>query len=98
MPAATQFLIVYLLQTTSLRGESEDLREVKLNFVQLGHRDSRTLEAARKRVPVRVDGANNELKYYSIHLTCVFGDKKSTRIKAQEKGFIIGNLALHFTR
>ena len=46
------------------------------NSVQLGHRDSRTLEAARKRVPIRVDGANNELKYYSIHLTCVFGDKK----------------------
>ena len=44
-------------------------------FVQLGHRDSRTLEAARKRVPIRVDGAN-ELKYYSIHSTCVFGDKK----------------------
>ena len=66
------------------------------NFVQLGHRDSRTLEAARKRVPIRVDGANNELKYYSIHLTCVFGDEiKSTRIKAQGKGFI---RVLHFAR
>ena len=46
------------------------------NFIQLGHRDSRTLEAAKKRVPKRVEGANKELKYYSIHLTCVFGGKK----------------------
>ena len=46
------------------------------NSIQLGHRDSRTLEAARKRVPKRVEGANKELKYYSIHLTCVFGGKK----------------------
>ena len=44
--------------------------------VQLTHRDSRTLETARKRVPKRVEGANMKLKYYSIHLSCVFGGKK----------------------
>ena len=48
----------------------------KSRSVQLTHRDSRTLEAARKRVPKRVEGANAELKYYSIHLTCLFGGKK----------------------
>ena len=44
--------------------------------VQLSHRDSRTLEAARKRVPKRIEGANEDLKYYTIHLACIFGGKK----------------------
>lgn len=43
--------------------------------VQLTLRDSRTLEAAGKRVPKRVEGANKSLLYYNIHLTCVFGGK-----------------------
>jgi len=47
----------------------------KENFVQLTHRDSRTLEAARKRVPKRVEEAKNGLQYYSVHLACVFGGK-----------------------
>lgn len=44
--------------------------------IQLSHRDSRTLEAARKRAPNRVEGANKNLKYYTIHMVCVFGGKK----------------------
>ena len=66
------------------------------NFVQLGHRDSRTLEAARKKVPIGVDGAN-ELKYHPLNLH-VSLEIKSKRIKAQGKGFIRGNLALYFAR
>ena len=48
----------------------------KSRHVQLTHRDSRTLEASRKRVPKRVESANKALVYYSVHLTCVFGGKK----------------------
>jgi len=44
--------------------------------VQLTHRDSRTLESAQKRVPKRVLGSNPNLKYYSIHYSCLFGGKK----------------------
>ena len=45
-------------------------------YSQLVHRDSRTLEAAAKRVPKKVEKANKELVYYTINLTCVFGGKK----------------------
>ena len=48
----------------------------KTNYVQLPHRDSRTLEAARKRAPKKVRKANKELQYFSIHLACCFGGKK----------------------
>ena len=44
--------------------------------VQLSHRDSRTLEATRKRAPNRVSQAKADLIYYSIHLVCIFGGKK----------------------
>ena len=50
----------------------------KEKYVQLTHRDSRTLEAASKRVPKRVEIANKGLRYYSVHLACVFGGKKCT--------------------
>ena len=73
--AATQFVVGESFTTYKQLEEKVKIYE-RSNFVQLGHRDSRTLEAARKRVPIRADGANNELKYYSIHLTCVFGGKK----------------------
>ena len=73
--AATQFVVGNSFTSYKQLEEKIELYE-KTNFVQLGHRDSRTLEAARKRVPKRVEGANKELKYYSIHLTCVFGGKK----------------------
>ena len=45
-------------------------------FVQLNRRDSRTLAAAGKRVPKRVEGARIDLQYYSVHFACVFGGKK----------------------
>ena len=48
----------------------------KASTVQFSQRDSRTLEAARKRVPKRVGVAKAELIYYSIYFTCVFGGKK----------------------
>jgi hypothetical protein len=48
----------------------------KEKFVQLTHRNSKTLEAARKRVPKRVEIAKQALRHYSVHLACVFGDKK----------------------
>ena len=44
--------------------------------VQLSHRDSRTLEAAKKRTPHRIAGANTDLVYYTICLVCIFGGKK----------------------
>ena len=55
----------------------------KANSIQFGYRDSRTLEAAKKRVPKRVERANSELKYYSIHLTCMFGGR---RFKSKSTG------------
>jgi len=48
----------------------------RINFVQLVHRDSRTLMAAAKRAPKVMEKANKELLYYTIVLTCVFGGKK----------------------
>ena len=48
----------------------------KASSVQLSQGDSRTLEAARKRVPKRVGVVKAELIYYSIYFTCVFGGKK----------------------
>ena len=44
--------------------------------VQLCHSDSRTLEAAKKRVPKKVERARKDLVYYHINLSCVFGGKK----------------------
>ena len=62
-------------------GSYEDLQKKvdvyqKEKYVQLTHRDSRTLDAASKRVPKRVEIANKELRYYAVHLACVFGGKK----------------------
>ena len=42
--------------------------------VQLYRSDSRTLEAAGKRVPV--EKAKKDLVYYSVTFSCVFGGKK----------------------
>ena len=44
--------------------------------VQLYRSDSRTLEAAGKRVPLRVEKAKKDLVYYSVTFSCVFGGKK----------------------
>jgi len=51
-------------------------------YSQLVHRDSRTLEAAAKRVPKRVENAKKELLYYTINLTCVLVEK-STKTEEQ---------------
>ena len=48
----------------------------KTNYIQLTHRNSRTLEAARKRAPKKVTKANKELQYFNIHLACCFGGEK----------------------
>ena len=44
-------------------------------YSQLEHRDSRTLEAAAKRVPKKVEKAKKELVYYPINLTCFWQEK-----------------------
>ena len=72
---ATEFVVGELFISYRQLEEKVKIYE-KSKFVQLGHRDSRTLETAKKRVPKRVDGANKDLKYYSIHFACVFGGKK----------------------
>ena len=46
------------------------------NCVQLTHTDSKTLETARKRATVKAGKAKQDLVYYYIHLTFVFGGKK----------------------
>ena len=53
-------------------------------YVQLTHRDSRTLEGMKTRAPNRVKEANPQLLYYSIYLSCVFGGK-NTKTKAQDR-------------
>ena len=46
------------------------------NNIQLVYTDSRTLDAARKRAPKRIQKANHKLRYYSLHLTCNLGGKQ----------------------
>lgn len=59
---------------------SENIKQYEVEkCVQLTHRDSRTLEMAKKRVPGRVACANKDLVYYTIHFACVFGGKKYQR-------------------
>ena len=48
----------------------------KTNYFQLTHRDSRTMEATRKRAPKKVTKANKKLQYFNIHLACFFEGKK----------------------
>ena len=61
----------------------------RANHTQLVHRDSRTLTAAKKRAPKVVERAKPELLYYSIHLTCVSGEKKykqeSTGVRPRQR-------------
>ena len=57
------------------RARNKKRRNKRTNVVQPVHRDSRTLEAARKRVPKRVEEANEDLHYNSINLSCSFGCK-----------------------
>ena len=70
---------------TSYKSLHEKIKQYEAErCVQFTHRDSRTLEMAKKRVPGRVAGANKELVYYTIHFACVFGGK-IIRIKGQGK-------------
>ena len=55
-------------------------KERSVHFLQ---RDLRTLEAARKRIPLKVEKANKSLVYYSIIFCCSFGGKD---YKCQSKG------------
>ena len=48
----------------------------KAKSVQLNHSDSKTLQAASKRIPLKAAKANQDLVYYYINLSCVFGGKK----------------------
>ena len=48
----------------------------KAKSVQLSHSDSKTLQAASKRIPLQAAKANQDLVYYYINLCCVFGSKK----------------------
>ena len=49
------------------------------NFCELWKRDVRTLQAAARRVPKRVEIAKPSLKYYSLKLVCKFGGKPRKR-------------------
>ena len=48
----------------------------KSKCVQLYRRDSKTLENAKKKAPLKVDSSNKALKYYYILYSCIFGGKK----------------------
>ena len=63
---------------SELLGRAQDFEET--NFTQLVHRNSRTLSAAAKRVSKKIEKANKDLLYYTIHLTCIFGGK-NTKVK-----------------
>ena len=55
---------------------SKRIKEFKaVNHVQLFHKDSRTLEAARKRLSKRIEKAKPSLMYFSVDLACLFGGK-----------------------
>ena len=76
----SEYIYVCLSAGDTFSSYSELLRRVKdfeeSTFTQLVHRDSRTLLSAAKRVPKKIEKANKELVYYTIHLTCIFGRKK----------------------
>ncbi len=56
------------------------------NHVQLSHRDSRTIKGAKKRIK-RVQGANEDLVYYSIHMVCIFGGKKYKNMGTGQRAY-----------
>ena len=47
----------------------------KAKSVQLSHSDSKTLQAVSKRIPLKAAKANQDLVYYYINLSCMFGGK-----------------------
>ena len=72
-----------------LLGRVKSFKET--TYSQLLHKDSRTLEAAAKMVPKKVEKAIKELVYYTVNLTCVFGGKKY-QIEEQEQDLSRGML------
>ena len=57
---------------------TEKIKQVQhASFVQLYMRDSRTIEAAKKRMPkiAAKPKANSLLRYHSLQYSCVFGGK-----------------------
>lgn len=78
--------LFFVGQTFSDLDELEKLKAKyeERHFCELWKRDVRTLEAAAKRVPKRVEIAKPSLKYYSLKLVCKFGGearKRSQRIR-----------------
>ena len=67
-------------------------------FVQLTKQDSRTLDRARKKVPMRVERANPALLYYTLHFACVFGGKRykneGTGQRSQQR-FVYFSVIIH---
>ena len=52
---------------------TEKIKQVQhASFVQLYMRDSRTIEAAKKRMPKIAAKANSLLRYHSLQYSCVF--------------------------
>ena len=47
----------------------------KAKSIQLSHSDSKTLQTASKRIPLKAAKANKDLVYYYINPSCVFGGK-----------------------
>ena len=45
------------------------------HYTQLWMRDARTLDAARKRTPKRVQAVKPELVYYSVKYCCIHGGR-----------------------
>ena len=66
------------------------LNEVKqsfedYNFIELWKKDARTLAAAKKRTPKRVESINSELEYYSLLFACKFAGKPRKKPNRQKE-------------
>ena len=66
------------------------LNEVKqsfedYSFIELWKKDARTLAAARKRTPKRVESINPELEYYSLLFACKFAGKSRKKANRQKE-------------
>ena len=72
---------------SSYRGLQVKIKDYeRLAAVQLTHRDSQPLEGMKSRAPNRVKEANPHIVYYSIYLSCVFGQKKYKNKGSGQRG------------
>ena len=55
------------------------------NFEELWKKDARTLAAAKKRTPKRVESINPKLEYYSLLFACKFAGKLRKKANQQKK-------------